>query len=307
MRSIAILGPGAVGGLLAAVLLRVGEQVTVVGREREVELIAKSGISLESARFGGVVGARPVAVTELAGSADILLVTTKATMLPQALERIKTRPGLVVPLLNGVEHMPALRAHFGSSPVAAGTIRVEAKRSAPGRVLHSSPSVRIELAADDRAVQEDLRELAEVLQRAEIETMIGVGETQVLWSKFVRLAPLACTTTASGRQIGFIRSDPHWRRVLVAAIAEVVAVANTEGARIDPAVPLGELDAAHPTLGSSMQRDLAVGREPELDAIAGAVIRAGAKHGRECPTIAELAAAIAERAGALQVRASVSR
>jgi 2-dehydropantoate 2-reductase len=46
-----------------------------------------------------------------------------------------------------------------------------------------------------------------------------------------------------------------------------------------------------------MRRDIAAGREPELDAIAGAVLRAGARHGLECPTIARLAARTAERAG----------
>jgi 2-dehydropantoate 2-reductase len=60
---------------------------------------------------------------------------------------------------------------------------------------------------------------------------------------------------------------------------------------------LAELDEAHPELGSSMRRDIAAGREPELDAIAGAVLRAGARHGLECPTIARLAARTAERAG----------
>jgi 2-dehydropantoate 2-reductase len=46
-----------------------------------------------------------------------------------------------------------------------------------------------------------------------------------------------------------------------------------------------------------MQRDVAAGREPELDAIAGAVLRAGARHGIACPAIASLAARIAARAG----------
>ncbi len=51
-------------------------------------------------------------------------------------------------------------------------------------------------------------------------------------------------------------------------------MAAAEGASIDAADPLGELSAAHATLGSSMQRDIAAGRAPELDAIPGAVLRA---------------------------------
>jgi 2-dehydropantoate 2-reductase len=46
-----------------------------------------------------------------------------------------------------------------------------------------------------------------------------------------------------------------------------------------------------------MQRDIAAGREPELDAIPGSVLRAAARHGVPCPTIERLVAMIAERAG----------
>ena len=57
------------------------------------------------------------------------------------------------------------------------------------------------------------------------------------------------------------------------------------------------LDEAHEGLGSSMQRDLAAGREPELDAIPGAVLRAAARHGLSCPTIASLYEQIAAMLG----------
>jgi 2-dehydropantoate 2-reductase len=110
------------------------------------------------------------------------------------------------------------------------------------------------------------------------------------------LNALACTTSAIDRPIGFIRSDPEWRATLIACIGEAAAVANADGASIDPADPLGELDEAHAELGSSMQRDIAAGREPELGAIPGAVIRAGTRHGIGTPTIARLARQIAERA-----------
>jgi 2-dehydropantoate 2-reductase len=116
-----------------------------------------------------------------------------------------------------------------------------------------------------------------------------------MWSKLVRLGPLALTTSASERPIGYVRTDPQWRKALQKVIAETVAVANADGARIDPAVPLGELDADHPTLSSSMQRDIAAGRPPELDAIPGAVLRAARKHGLECPTVEELVAQIEQR------------
>ncbi len=293
----AILGPGAVGGFVAAALTRAGEQVVVVAREQTAEQIARGGIEVESVRLGSF-SARPSAVTALTGGAvDVLLVATKAGGLGPALDRIQTAPRLVVPLLNGLDHMQVLRERFGQTHVAAGVIRIESSSPEPGRVNQTSPFLRIDLAAAEPGLHSELAELAATLERAGIPSRIEASEAHVLWSKLTRLVALACTTSASDRTIGFIRSDPEWRAVLEAVIGEATAVANADGGAVDPATPLAELEEAHPGLGSSMQRDITAGREPELDAIAGAVLRAGARHGLECPTIARLSRCIAQRAG----------
>jgi 2-dehydropantoate 2-reductase len=104
-------------------------------------------------------------------------------------------------------------------------------------------------------------------------------------------------TSAYDRPLGPIRATPELRAELEACVAEGAAVANADGADVRPESVMGELDDAHDTLGSSMQRDIAAGVEPELDAIAGSVLRAAARHGIACPTIERLAARVAERAG----------
>jgi 2-dehydropantoate 2-reductase len=297
MNTVAVLGPGAVGGFVAAALARAGKQVVVVARESTAGQIARNGIEVQSVRLGSF-SARPTAVTELTkGAVDVLIVATKAGGLVPALDRIQTTPRLVVPLLNGLDHMQVLRDRFGQGSVATGVIRIECSAPEPGRVDQTSPFLRIDLAAAQPGLRGPLDELATRLEGAGIPTRIEASEAHVLWSKLTRLVALACTTSASDRPIGFIRSDPHWRAVLQAAIAEAAAVANADGGAVDPAGPLAELEEAHPGLGSSMQRDIAAGREPELDAIAGAVLRAGRRHGLECPAIARLSRCIAERAG----------
>ncbi len=202
-------------------------------------------------------------------------------------------PAVVVPLLNGLDHMPVLRERFGPERVAAGVIRIESDRPAPGRVVQTSPFLRVDLASDRDVLHGALERLAAVLRDAAIPVEIGPSEAQILWSKLVRLNALACTTSAADRPIGFIRSDPGWRATLVACVQETAGVANADGASIDPAALVAELDEAHAELGSSMRRDLAAGREPELDAIPGAVLRAAARHGLECPTVAQLYRSIA--------------
>jgi 2-dehydropantoate 2-reductase len=284
-----------VGGFVAAALSRAGENVVVVAREETAAAISQRGIAVDSVGLGRFT-AHPAAGPELRESSDFLIVATKATTLPGALDRIRSRPRLVVPLLNGLDHMAILHERFGGDHVAAGAIRIEAVRPAPGRILQTSPMFRVELAADHAELHPLLADLAQRLESAGIPAEIGPSEAQVLWSKLVRLCPLALTTAVSGRPIGSIRSDPQWRRVLEAAIAEAAAVASVAGAGVDPGQPLAELDSAHPTLSSSMRRDLAAGRPPEL-AIPRSVLRAASAHGLRCPTIEELTEAVARRAG----------
>jgi 2-dehydropantoate 2-reductase len=294
--SIAVLGPGGVGGFVAAALARAGDRPAVVARESTAALIAREGIAVRSVRLGEFV-AWPEATSELESTVAVLLVTAKATGLEAALGRVHADPSLVVPLLNGLDHMAILRRRFPRNRVAAGVIRIESDRPSPGRVVQTSPSLRVDLASDDPALGPALTRLAERLESAGVPTQIGPSEAQIMWSKLVRLNALACTTSAADREIGFIRSDRQWRPVLERCIDETAVVANADGAVIDPAATLAELDDAHPALGSSMQRDIAAGREPELDAIPGAVLRAGKRHGIECPTIARLTEQIASRAG----------
>jgi 2-dehydropantoate 2-reductase len=231
----------------------------------------------------------------------------------------------VLPLLNGLDHIALLRQRFGDEAVVASTIRVEADRPEPGVVVHTSRFLRVDMASRHPAAREPMERLARLLCDAGIPARVyppppppagpappsnsttppaeravaaaDGGEAQVMWSKLVRLNALALTTSAFDRPLGEIRSTPELRSELIGAIEEGCAVARAEGAELQPGDPLGELAAAHATLGSSMQRDIAAGRTPELDAIAGAVLRAGARHGLACPTIERLSATIAARAG----------
>ena len=138
---------------------------------------------------------------------------------------------------------------------------------------------------------------ADRVTAAGVPTRVMESEAQAMWGKLVRLNALALMSSAYDLPLGPIRSTPELRDQLKACVKEGAAVANADGAHVDPADTMGELDDAHDTLGSSMQRDIAAGVEPELDAIAGSVLRAAARHGLRCPTIEDLAARVAERSG----------
>jgi 2-dehydropantoate 2-reductase len=290
MDTIAILGAGGVGGFVAVALARAGAaEVTVIAREPTAQTIARDGLRLDSDRLGAFT-AHPAVATALERPADALLIAVKATALEEALQRVRAAPRLVVPLLNGVDHLTVLRERFAG--VVAATIRVEADRPAPGVIVQRGQEALIDLAGDEGA------ELATALRDAGLDAATGGLQADVMWSKLSRLCPLALTTSASDRTLGSVRCDPRWRSALENAIAETAAAGHAEGAAISAQDALRELERSPADNGSSMQRDLRAGRAPELDAIAGAVIRAAQRHDLPCPTVQWLAERVSLRASA---------
>lgn len=289
MRSVAVLGPGGVGGLVAAALARSGTPTTVVAREETAARLARDGLRVRSVKLGDFqVDVR--AVARLTEPVDVLVVATKATGLAGALDRIATAPRLVVPLLNGIDHLATLRERWPDR-VCAGVIRVESDRPEAGLIVQTSPFLRIDLAPDSP----DVQAAAHLLRAAEIPTKVGASEPDVMWGKLVRLNALACTTTAFAETIGEVRAHPRHRLALEGAVEETAAVAQAEGATLTAGSVLEELGEIHAESTSSMYRDVANGHEPELDAIPGAVLRAAARHHIPAPTIEDLVERIRAR------------
>jgi 2-dehydropantoate 2-reductase len=285
--AVAVLGPGGVGGLLAGLLARAGATVTCLAGPDTAAVLTQQGLRIESGRFGTF--AVPVRAAEsLSEPVDVCLVTVKATQLEAALQRIPAHlldGALVVPFLNGVEHVALLRQRYPEAAVVAATIRVESTRVAPGHVRHDSPFASIELATG-HDLRDRVERLADALQQAGLDVRVDEDEGGILWGKLNFLAPLALLTTHEAAPAGVVRE--RRRDDLTAVIAEVAAVARAEGASGDEHGVLQFFDRVPAGMQSSMQRDAAAGRPTELDAIGGAVLRRAAEHGVPVPVTTRL-------------------
>ncbi|WP_433075920.1 ketopantoate reductase family protein [Dactylosporangium sp. CA-052675] len=294
MVSVAIVGPGGVGGLVGALLARAGEDVVYVARPETAAALNAHGIAVHSVRFGDfTVPAR--AVTVLTAPAALVVVATKATTLDDALGRVpQDGADLILPLLNGVDHMGLLRSRYPSARVVAGSIRVESTRVAPGRISHTSDFCRVELAGPGSGPGSGfgpgsgVAEIAAVLSSAGLDVIVRDSESALLWDKMSLLAPLALITTVTRSSVGAAR---EMRRAdLVDIVAEVAAVARANGTRTDAARMLDVIDQIPAPMKSSMLRDAEAGRPLELDAIGGAVLRAGQAAGIPTPATARVVA-----------------
>jgi 2-dehydropantoate 2-reductase len=288
---VAVLGPGAVGGSLAVRLANAGVTVVCVAHPEAVGLVALAGLVVESPE--GTLTARMEVVERLAKPVDLLLVTVKAPGLDDAVERIDpsaVENGVVVPLLNGIEHMDVLRARFDGR-VAAGSIsHFQAYRAGRVQIVEATPSPVITIASESLSGYE-MEQAAELLRRARIDVRVGQSEKRVLWHKLARIAPLAAVTSVSGRPVGELRNDPEWRLKLDDAIAEACAVAAADGVSLRPSAQWAIIDEMADETTTSAARDVVAGRRSELDAILGAVLRVAERHDVPCPTLTELAVA----------------
>ena len=200
----AILGAGGIGSLLGGALARAGSDVVLLLRPETLARHPRR-IRVESAVLGDFEADVEVAA-ELDREVDVLWVSPKAPDLEAALalappERVGT--AVVVPFLNGVDHVARLRESY--ERVLPGAFRVESERVEPGVVRQPTPFARVDLAPGPGC-----DEVADELRAAGFQVEVGLDEPTVLWEKLALLGPLALTTTAAGAPAGAVQAAPEW-------------------------------------------------------------------------------------------------
>jgi 2-dehydropantoate 2-reductase len=278
---VAVVGPGAIGGVFAAAAWQAGAH----DGGREIVLCARR-------RFGQLVvtreGGDPVVVDvpvrtdpgTVGGPADWVFLAVKAHQIDGTRDwlRVLAGPGTVVVVLqNGVEHRERVGPLAGDAAVLPAIVRCPAEVTAPGQVrLRGEPQLSVPDGACGRALARLLDGGAEVSLAPDFSTEA--------WRKLCENA-LSALMVLTGRRAGV------FRRADVAALArdyalECIAVARAEGARLtdDLADTVVSNFAAMPAdHSSSIMFDREAGRPLEWEARNGVVRRAGARHGIPTP------------------------
>jgi 2-dehydropantoate 2-reductase len=279
---IAVIGAGGVGGLLAALLARDGNEVSVVARGAQLEAIRARGLQVSSP-LGDftqrvATGADPGALAP----ADAVLVAVKAWQLAEVaptLAPLLSGGGVAVPLQNGVEAADRLAAALGSERVAGGIVNVLAWIEGPGVIRHLGGVPRIvvgELGDRASAPSARLEALAAALSHAGAEAKLSTDMERVSWEKFLLIEPWGAISAVARAPLGVVRGIPETRALLVTAMEELATLARARGVRLAPDATgsaLALLDGVTPEATASMQRDIGAGRPSELEDQTGAVVR----------------------------------
>lgn len=274
---IAVVGPGAVGGTIAAVAQRAGHSPLLCGRtpagRLSVEQDDRPPVLLDQP-----VITDPEAVT---GPVGWLLLAVKAHQTDSAAPWLRALAGpgtTVVTLQNGVEHGAAVARYVGQATVLPTVVWFPAEVVAPGRIRVRGVPL---LTVPDVPAGHELAELL-VPGGARVEPVADF--TTAMWHKLVINAVAGFEVLTDKRAEIYRRPDVH--RLARDYAAEVIAVARAAGAAIEPADADRIADRfarMRPEIGTSMLYDRRAGRPLEWEARNGVVQRLGARHGIPTP------------------------
>lgn len=286
-----IVGSGAVGGYYGAKLARAGHAVTLVARGAHLAAIREHGLTVKSQLGDFTVHAPVEDRAENVGAVDVAILAVKTYSNPEALPLLKAIVGdqaVALTLQNGVDSVDEVATVVDRRRVLGGTTYVAAALAQPGVIEQTGTHRHIvfgEVSGDTPAVSERVRQIGEAFTSADIVSEAVADARVPIWEKFCYLAPFAAFTGAARVPIGPIWSDWTSRHMLIAAFREVEAVARAEHVAVsEDAVEriIAYVDSIPPTTRSSLLIDLRQGKPIEIEALAGAVVRRGAK--RQVPT-----------------------
>ena len=295
---IGVVGAGGVGGLLAAVLRRAGNDVSVLVTERHLTPIRRNGLAViaPDGRFSVELQAEvdPRAI----GACDVVLVTPKmwaVEALAPSLKALLEANTVVIPLQNGIDAPDALARALGWEHVVYGSANMNAAIEEPGVVRQRNPNSAITVAETNGVASARLLKVKEVFTAAGISFEIGTDGPAILWDKFIGLVANSSLCALLRSPVGVVQQHDECWALYTAVFNEVVAVGRAVGISL-PAdkveARLARARTSPPMVMPSMAVDLIAGNRLEYPWLGGRVRALGRKHGIATPANDFISAAL---------------
>lgn len=277
---ILILGAGGIGGYFGAQLLRSGADVTFLLRDKRQALIAAEGLRIETPHGNFTVQPPTVTATSVTPIYDLIILAPKSYDLDDALASLENARGkaVVLPFLNGIEHLAALDRKFGRAAVMGGVAHIAATITDSGAVRQLNDIHSLTVGPRDPAHVELAKEFIALCGKAPFDSVYAENIEQALWDKWVFLAALAGMTTLCRGSVGEILATPYGEGLIRQMYDECCAVARLSGYPTGEAATaraLGMLIAPGSPFTASMLRDLLAGQRTEYQHILGAMAERG--------------------------------
>lgn len=289
MERVVVVGPGAIGLLLAASFARAGIRVRLLDyRPERARKIDAEGVTVIDA--AGASHRYQIPCSTGANSGELAthaFLAVKAHDTERAVIRVLdllAPSGVLVSFQNGIRHVELIREYLPTERTVFGATAQGATRIATGRVRHCGSGETI-IAAEDRN-RDGVAEVADLLNRTEIHASVGIDLPFILWRKLLLNAAINPVTAILGIRNGKVTRIPGAWELAAACFREAREVA---GLAVGPEIgqvtedDLRELCEKTAENVSSMLQDVRSGRRTEIHALNGVVVEEAGRHGRDAP------------------------
>lgn len=264
---VAVVGPGAMGCLFAARLAQSGVRTWVVDYKSDrVSRLNAAGITVES--DAGTITAKPECVPSIPTGMSLVIVLTKS----YSTGRLRFPPDVpILTLQNGLGNVETLCSMVGSARVLVGITSEAATLLAEGQIRHAASGLTRFGAWTSCPTEPALS----LLRKAGFEVEVTEAPGQLIWEKVSINAAINPLTAILNVPNGMLIELKEVRQLMRDLVVEAAKVAATEGYRFDHSLVEIAEDICRKTNTniSSMLQDIRAGKQTEIDAISGEVLR----------------------------------
>ncbi len=293
---ITVVGPGAMGSLLAALLTKLSSadkeaEDTIWLLDKDVARagrIAQEGIKVEGLAGNWQVPVKVTADINAIGQADLLIICVKAYDTKLALTQARTLVGentYVLTLQNGIGNIEIIGEIVGNEKVIGGTANFGVTLVDAGNVKYTGKG-EIIIGQLDGKITIGMRRIRELFNRAGLETRVSRDIKSVLWSKLIINAGINALSAVTGLTNGRLVEIEPAHKILRLAATEAVRVAKRKRIKLLYDDPLAKVEAVCEATSanvSSMLQDVLAKNRTEIDFINGAIVRQGQELGIPVP------------------------
>jgi 2-dehydropantoate 2-reductase len=294
---IAVLGAGAMGSFVGGCLAGVADVTLLDVNEAHMEAVSQNGLRMDTDAGTSTVYPAAMRPEALATPPDLLIVLTKQPHTLTALAAVQpclSPETWVLTLQNGLGNQELIERFIPKERILLGVTTYPADLLGPGHVgSHGEGQVRMMTA--DGVHRPIVDEIAALFVASGQDCLVDPDLTVAIWSKVAFNAALNSMCGVTGCRVGQVGANPAGRQLAIDVAAEVVAVANKAGIKVDGAKVRATLEHAmdtHLSHKPSMLQDMLAGRATEIGAINGAVVAVAERIGQPAPRTAALLALI---------------
>jgi 2-dehydropantoate 2-reductase len=295
---ILVVGAGATGGYFGGRLAQAGRDVTFLVRPARADRLRAEGLQIVSPHGDVTLTPKLLTAGSIAEKFDAVLLTVKGYSLAAAMDDFAAAVGqqtMILPVLNGMQHVDILSERFGRNAVAGCVCKVATTIDERGRIVQLAKMQDLIYGEMDGTASVRMSRLDEVMQGAGFDARLSHTIEQEMWDKWIMLATVGGITCLMRGNVGDVEVAPGGKAFALRLLDEVVKTVTALGHAPSPAFVAGMQDTLGrrgSTMNTSMYRDYIAGAPVEAEQILGDLAARAQRVGVDTPLLAASFAAL---------------